>query len=451
MKRAYIFLSTLFALMQSLTSLAQTNYYYLYQPLAVEGREWLLDDGSRYFIKGDTIVNGENFKKLYFVSESDTCYCCALVDKGKQVYQLEVGDDTPCLLYDFGGDWNEIMYERSDSGFYQVHNGWKSYFPYKNRWFANIDVYLNIGLGGDYSDMYASSSARWIEGIGTSHSHPFDRELVGMGDSPAIVECYQDGELIFNKMEAIDAFVSHVFSSAYNPITTTLIEEGKNWNETVFFIDGTQEHTYDLHVDEGQRVSGYECKTLLKSILANESGSQVQNYSANIFEEHGRVYFLKDGNPRLLYDFSAEPHSDIPIYKLEMEKYQDNDWKPEKQMVHVDSVVCKDVNGYMLRHIYISATSDDEKVGTNCWVEKIGSYLGFEKNYVPFDENEKDMVLNQCQVNGIIYYERNTSSIAVDATSISSNSQNIYDLTGRPVISPTKGIYIQNGKKVMVK
>jgi len=450
MKRAYIFLSTLFALMQSLTSLAQTNYYYLYQPLAVEGREWLLDDGSRYFIKGDTIVNGENFKKLYFVSESDTCYCCALVDKGKQVYQLEVGDDTPCLLYDFGGDWNEIMYERSDSGFYQVHNGWKSYFPYKNRWFANIDVYLNIGLGGDYSDMYASSSARWIEGIGTSHSHPFDRELVGMGDSPAIVECYQDGELIFNKMEAIDAFVSHVFSSAYNPITTTLIEEGKNWNETVFFIDGTQEHTYDLHVDEGQRVSGYECKTLLKSILANESGSQVQNYSANIFEEHGRVYFLKDGSPRLLYDFSAEPHSDIPIYKLEMEKYQDNDWKPEKQMVHVDSVVCKDVNGYMLRHIYISATSDDGKVGTNCWVEKIGSYLGFEKNYVPFDEDEKDMVLNQCQVNGIIYYERNTSSIAVDATSISS-SQNIYDLTGRPVTSPTKGIYIQNGKKVMVK
>lgn len=450
MKRTCLFLSSLLTFLHFFPSLAQTDYYYRYKPLAVEGREWLLDDGSRYFIKGDTIVNGENFKKLYFVSESDTCYCCALVDKGKQVYQLEVGEDTPCLLYDFGGDWNEIMYERSDSGFYQVHNGWKSYFPYKNRWFANIDVYLNIGLGGDYSDMYASSSARWIEGIGTSHSHPFDRELVGMGDSPAIVECYQDGELIFNKMEAIDAFVSHVFSSAYNPITTTLIEEGKNWNETVFFIDGTQEHTYDLHVDEGQRVSGYECKTLLKSILANESGSRVQNYSANIFEEHGRVYFLKDGRPRLLYDFSAEPNSDIPIYMLEIEKYQDKDWNPEQQMVHVDSVVCKSVNGEILRHFYISAISDDGKVGTNCWVEKIGTYQGFERNYISFDEDEGDILLNQCQVNGIVYYERNITSIDMDATFSVPNSQCFYDLTGRKLSSvPQHGIYIQNGRKVL--
>ena len=32
-----------------------------------------------------------------------------------------------------------------------------------------------------------------------------------------------------------------------------------------------------------------------------------------------------------------------------------------------------------------------------------------------------------------------------------SNTSHFYDLTGRPVAAPAKGIYIKDGKKVMVK
>jgi hypothetical protein len=58
---------------------------------------------------------------------------------------------------------------------------------------------------------------------------------------------------------------------------------------------------------------------------------------------------------------------------------------------------------------------------------------------------------------GDIYYHAEDDNLPDDIRDIridrnaQSSKDVFYDLTGRPVSAPSKGIYIQNGKKVLVK
>ncbi|MBR4366679.1 MAG: hypothetical protein IKP43_07865, partial [Bacteroidaceae bacterium] len=65
------------------------------------------------------------------------------------------------------------------------------------------------------------------------------------------------------------------------------------------------------------------------------------------------------------------------------------------------------------------------------------------KAYLPFS--------NASQVNFFNVYSDTTTDINQLNMSFQKDSDEIYDLTGRKVTAPQKGIYIVNGKKVLYK
>ena len=81
-----------------------------YRPFAEEGKKWetqvglIMENLYSYFISGDTVINGENWKKVYNrrYMNGTPHYYSAVRDVDKKVYCIAKGSNRPRLLYDFG-------------------------------------------------------------------------------------------------------------------------------------------------------------------------------------------------------------------------------------------------------------------------------------------------------------------------------------------------------------
>ena len=81
-----------------------------YRPFAQEGKIWETREGMIMeniygnSIDGDTLINGETWKKVYNYHgfpEFNCSYYAAIRDTGKKVYIMAKGSNKPRLLYDF--------------------------------------------------------------------------------------------------------------------------------------------------------------------------------------------------------------------------------------------------------------------------------------------------------------------------------------------------------------
>ena len=100
------------------------------------------------------------------------------------------------------------------------------------------------------------------------------------------------------------------------------------------------------------------------------------------------------------------------------------------------------------------------------WMDGVGAIesnpFAFEFIFFPFDEPKmgKQIVVITCMKDGKYYFHPGWIAGPVEQTSIDDKTHidnahkgiQFYDLTGRLLTSPrTRGIYIQNGKKYVVK
>ena len=81
-----------------------------YSPFALDGKVWDAQVGGIkenvyfYEIDGDTMINGESWKKVYnyvFPKIRFYSYYAAVRDVGNKVYAIAKGSNRPRLLYDF--------------------------------------------------------------------------------------------------------------------------------------------------------------------------------------------------------------------------------------------------------------------------------------------------------------------------------------------------------------
>ena len=102
-----IFSGMLFAICMSIQ--AQTTSLE-YRPFAEGSKTWeiqvgiILENVYGNFVDGDTLINGEEWKKVYnYVGfpEFNHTYYAAVRDVGKKVYAIAKGGSRPRLLYDF--------------------------------------------------------------------------------------------------------------------------------------------------------------------------------------------------------------------------------------------------------------------------------------------------------------------------------------------------------------
>lgn len=147
-----------------------------YKVFLEEGKTWKYSyntpNGTQYMkslvVRGDTTVNGLEYKKIYDLSTND--YQFSLREEGRKVYCKHQNRDIPELLYDFSKNTGEKVSEDRDqkfrtivrvieasevkSGDRQLHRMWVSQYriPIDNSCSGEIEV-----LG----------TSMWIEGIGS--------------------------------------------------------------------------------------------------------------------------------------------------------------------------------------------------------------------------------------------------------------------------------------------
>lgn len=220
-----------------------------------------------------------------------------------------------------------------------------------------------------------------------------------------------------------------------------LVEQGKKWT----YHHDTYQYVYDYHYTlEGDMV--VEGKDCLKMYSENKYGDGERQFEGALFEENRKVYYFnfdKDKllaeQPTLLYDFGCEVGDVFHMNAIEL----------VTQAISAVEVNGKNVNRYDFQARRTINDSDEPFViGNLSWIEGVGSTLDFF-GMLPLPGNYNSLVA--CEVNGEVIYQSATSIHGIKSNTPNSGGA-IFDLQGRRLsATPAKGVYIQNGKKRIVR
>jgi hypothetical protein len=215
-----------------------------------------------------------------------------------------------------------------------------------------------------------------------------------------------------------------------------LVEKGKKWT----YHHDTYQYVYDYYYTlEGDTVvTGKDC---LKLFSNNKDNTGSVNYEGALYEEDKKVYcfYPERDKASLLYDFGCEVGNVLHVNGVEL----------VTQAIGAIDVNAKSVNRYDFQaQQTISDSEEPFVIGKMSWIEGVGSTLDFF-GMLPLQGNYNSLVA--CEVNGEVIYQSATSIQGIKSSNLNSDGA-IYDLQGRRLSSlPAKGLYIQNGKKRMVR
>ena len=436
-----------------------------------------------FVIDGDTIIHSKTCKKMYVDSSlggSRKEYLLAMYEEGKKVYVIPKESTEGLLLYDFGaetGDKIEVYTSPNITPFlitYQPRPETMHVLDVVTRVYHGVERRcLYVIAESDYQTFAEDDQpftledlepycGWWIEGIGTE-GYPFNNTMVGIlgngGNSTWL--CMTDTDTLYT-------------NGTFDPTANKcLVDGGMSWIQRYANDKCSPEYRYTekrhfyFKEDEGMTIiGGHPCRMLYASVLDEE---QNEHIVAALYEEDGRVYcypWRGAEEAHLLYDFRANMGDELTVGVLNF----DNDFEKEHEIelspCQVVRVTEEDFFGIKRRCLYLKEpvyTSNgyvyfDHTEEDGCWIEGIGSTAGIanslglvQKAGSPFKK------LLECAWMGDIYYHAEDDNLPDDIRDIridrnaQSSKDVFYDLTGRPVSAPSKGIYIQNGKKVLVK
>ena len=226
-------------------------------------------------------------------------------------------------------------------------------------------------------------------------------------------------------------------------------ENHKRW---VHLLQGYYKTEY---FTEGDTViGGKQCYQLYEKESRGESVDFLVYYGA-IFDEGKKTFFISPNSkePKLLLDFNVIKGDSLMIMDKEL-------W------VEKDTVIqsCSRLYRHLLIHNLTNERADTldlifgiTHVNPGYWIEGIGSTASPYFNSPAYWYAEQHYRLVECYVDDELIYRRPGYEPQDDAirVSVSSNEKKstLYDLSGRRVNNGElhKGVYIQNGKKFVVK
>ncbi|MBQ8968585.1 MAG: hypothetical protein IJ064_02465 [Bacteroidaceae bacterium] len=234
--------------------------------------------------------------------------------------------------------------------------------------------------------------------------------------------------------------------SDYHPF----IEEGKVWHCTIegealwILHDSTAIHYTDYALQGDTVIAGKSCKVL-------------SGYF--IYEENKKVYAYGRGDDKfhLIYDFGCSVGD---VIEVGMTEYLDT--KESCEAVYTCTITKVDTiftqTGDRLRRIHFQTSYDG---GEYLWIEGVGAPFEPVCNFGYYSMAGSWSYVSSCSVGGSTFFVYddifNTDGVrTVDATDGEAGKRNTphsyYDLSGRPLHArPARGIYVRNGRKVLVK
>ena len=446
-----------------------------YHSLLEEGKSWVYDYHHfeehenepttekvypvRYTLLGDTLIGDKSYYKMYQEQDNQTAYYGAYREEGLKVFARFPLIDKDIIVADFEykGLYDPDGYNENDS-----YSTIKEYIDY-----IEVDG-IKYRRHTYYESEKEDRLVIGVEGIGYTKyglKYPsiYGPEPDYLCDYEVFASCELNGKCIFTNEDFYKEAVAQELDDEYIPF----VEEGKTWycgyNHPGVTTPPTPESPFGKFIDCIFTMSGdteINGKTYKKVYCQFKEyyGDEEQHYYCAVREEGYRVYIVEEEatEEQLIYDFSHWGENVTLTYN-DLKYGRDGGKRRERLLPgQVEFTVCK----------YIGEDLD-LSYGAGVWVVGVGAAIenpfAFESLYILYDEPRfgKHISVYTCMKDGkYIYIDDWRASHGSPITAIedrinidnSSKSSHLYDLQGRRLSTqPTKGVYIQNGKKVVIK
>ncbi len=155
--------------------------------------------------------------------------------------------------------------------------------------------------------------------------------------------------------------------------------------------------------------------------------------------------------------------SDVTIYMLNMNIYPSNkesdnivalyDTKTNNPVAlgHLESYLNQAMNLNMVRIVYDNQ-SLVSPLADGTYILYVPQAAFGDENFNKRQNGDTSIAISECSVNeALTYYVTVDNTTGINAITIDADKNLIYDLQGRRVTKPSKGLYIINGKRVVMK
>ena len=422
-------------------------------PFVVEGKEWLCN--GRYYdrelkdnvnfiysykMQGDTVLGGKQMKKVYHVNkplygDEEPHYFGAVAEEGSKV-SIVYADSTD----------SQLIYNIDPANKERFYIGGPGTHLYAESWQSNLFLVSSVvrrmryvyGLSTDTNPLWQLRTFNaMIEGVGLITVDPFRvTEFFETNMSfRGINACIEAGLHIYLHMDAYPALYSTV-SSSYRP----LLKEGRSWqmqDGAVEFIQGDTLLTHYELGEDGIKSFYYKVYRIDKAQYGDERPRYVKAMREDSFVDEGiRVYEVPDGmsyKDRILrFCFRLPEHERVPL--------------PDGREAEVIAIDTISNSGQDYRRYTLSLFENGQSAAeTITWTEGIGGDHGLSGATATTDMLQAVYDGEEC------IYLSTTTGICHLPPAASTHSC-LYDLQGRRLAAPpAKGIYVKDGRKVMVK
>lgn len=483
-----------------------------YHPFIEEGKVWTVEhrdadtgekiDEREFYFDGDTIMYDKHCSFLVCRKRVDgqgdeVSRVAPMYEEDKVVYFFWHYPDEPefaptsYILYDFSAEEGssvtlelpDFTYALGDNSDHVIiSNSIGSKCKFKTTYYHSIQersvpCYC-------YQDDWNDGSERYnfyMEGIGSDLAPVFNVLTGAPNQEYLLKECRVNGQVLYtiddNPRDQIDAFADEKESNAereYIPF----IERGKRW---VVTRDVPQMDLFpyirETYFIEGDTIiAGQECLKLMCRTENFQDQTEQTELVFPVFEKERCAYYVSknETTPVAWRDFSLKRGGKVSVGCSDRWRSETNQKETESYQAWEEMTIQKD--GYSFHAIRLAAgdwyqlSQSDRTLGPNSlWIEGIGSFISpMTDSYInPMGAIGETRQLQECTAGNRVLY-RNPDYIPTNIHNIpedpiithhSSNHQ-YYDLSGRRVSVSSdssvssvlpKGVYIRDGKKVVVK
>ena len=426
-----------------------------YRPFIEEGTTWTVSYW-RYFdteafrtdvysIKGDTIIGSLTCSKLLTGDQ----FVGALYEEGRKVWLIKPGETAMTLLYDFGAKVGDELLLNGKTAAKVTDVRTIDYHGRQMRCISFEDE--SSTWDGQNDDI---SQSVWIEGVGSCIA-PLDNCLLNnrTGVGMWVTSCQSRAGIIY---ENADSPCSRLADMLTQADYRELVEEGKQWTVGIWGA-GHFDRRLDFCLVGDTLVGGQTYKKLI--CMTHERGGQGKDvHLCGLLREDSRkVWGVVPGtaSERLLYDFSQYSGDTVVIETMD-DTYSLQPMLKATYLYYGHSE-------YGLK-IYGIQSPEIHDVGQE-WVVGIGNIGSPLRNFCTRTGMAEEILVS-CRVGEtVLYHDAFETSRLEQDIDISDgmpgiaapqgtlgNIHSLFDLTGRRLASPpTKGVYIENGKKMAVK
>ena len=447
MKKNFFLLSLLIGFLLPTMSLGQE-----YEPFLLEGKTWKYIHSKPFseeyyykslVVRGDTTINDLAYKKIYDVSTD--AYQYALREEGKKVYCVFSTKDTPQLIYDFGKEAGEIVSEVVDKDSKTVLRVLAvDAVKYGDRLLRRMEV---VEEYMENDQLLESSEGIWIEGLGSSCGLVIPVLLAGNYNT--FHSCWIGDEMLGeNKL---------FWATGQEKSYDSFLEEEKVWTVKIESLgpNSTYVSYKEYKLMDNVSIDGISCRQLFTRDK-QEGEDEWSEWQPGEFG--GTTYISEDSDGKVYYDDTNMKNfllMDFSMQEGDVYRFDDDyDVLPFVVTAVSDTILDNSFDRKPRKCIHLSQIANGkiltEDYHRDIWIEGVGSVkhglMGMRGKMM----SGSHLLMKCTQQGNVIYQNDNVSSVQgikkqlIDDTSI-------YNLNGQRIAQPKKGIYIQDGKKLVIK